>query len=62
MNMTKDKLSMASLWFTMHDIEHRVFDGKIYLIVKDIIGKDIEIQMSNAEVNERARLQKELIK
>ena len=55
-----NSVSMASLWFTMYDIEHRVFDGKLYLVVKDIVGKEIEIQISNAEVNERARLQNEL--
>lgn len=61
MNNPKRNLSMASLWFETQGIEHRVFDGKIYLIVKDITDKDVEIQISNAEVNERARLGSELI-
>ena len=61
MNNPKRNLAMASLWFESQDIDHRVFDGKIYLIVKDTIGKDVEIQISNAEVNERSRLGSELI-
>lgn len=56
MNNPKRNLAMASLWFESQDIDHRVFDGKIYLIVKDV-----EIQISNAEVNERSRLGSELI-
>lgn len=56
----KEKLSMASLWFTMYDIKHRVFDGSLYLIVYDIAKEEHEIQISNAEINERARLGTEL--
>ena len=60
MKNPKQNLALAGLWFTMYDIDYKLFDGKLYLIVKDIVGELIEIQISNAEVNERARLQREL--
>ena len=60
MNSPKQNLQLASLWFTMYDIKHKVFDNKLYLIVTDQVGKDYEIQVSNAEVNERSRLATEL--
>lgn len=54
--MTKNTLKHALKWFEIHDINAFQDDGSIYIN----IDGHFELQISNAEIEYRANLNKEL--
>ena len=53
----KEEVKLALKWFEENDVSAYEDDGSIYVVA----GRDADLEISNAEVNYRAELQREFV-